>query len=111
MAQRLSLECSVCGSTDASGVLCGGGLCAPVASAPAASSTPNTDAQPLLPLTCLGVPMDAAMGLALLSVKASLGVTFTDWNVDAPCGLAGQAMVPGSWSSIVCDATGKVLTL
>ncbi|CAI5513810.1 unnamed protein product [Closterium sp. Naga37s-1] len=110
-AQRLSSECSVCGSTDASGVLCGGGLCAPDASAPAASSTPNTDGQPLLPLSCLGVPMDAAMGLALLSVKASLGVTFTDWNVDAPCALPGQAVVPGSWSSVVCDATGKVLTL
>ncbi|CAI5513854.1 unnamed protein product, partial [Closterium sp. Naga37s-1] len=110
-AQRLSSECSVCGSTDASGVLCGGGLCAPDASAPAASSTPNTDGQPLLPLSCLGVPMDAAMGLALLSVKASLGVTFTDWYVDAPCALAGQAVVPGSWSSVVCDATGKVLTL
>ncbi|CAI5513846.1 unnamed protein product [Closterium sp. Naga37s-1] len=110
-AQRLSSECSVCGSTDASGVLCGGGLCAPDASAPAASSTPNTDGQPLLPLSCLGVPMDAAMGLALLSVKASLGVTFTDWNVDAPCALAGQAVVPGSWSSVVCDATGKVLSL
>ncbi|CAI5513828.1 unnamed protein product [Closterium sp. Naga37s-1] len=104
-------ECSVCGSTDASGVLCGGGLCAPDASAPAASSTPNTDGQPLLPLSCLGVPMDAAMWLALLSVKASLGVTFTDWNADAPCALAGQAVVPGSWSSVVCDATGKVLTL
>ncbi|CAI5513845.1 unnamed protein product, partial [Closterium sp. Naga37s-1] len=106
-AQRLSSECSVCGSTDASGVLCGGGLCAPDASAPAASSTPNTDGQPLLPLSCLGVPMDAAMGLALLSVKASLGVTFTDWNVDAPYALAGQGVVPGSWSSVVCDATGK----
>ncbi|CAI5977321.1 unnamed protein product [Closterium sp. NIES-65] len=110
-AQWLSSERSVCGSTDASGVLCGGGLCAPDASAPAASSTPNTDGQPLLPLSCLGVPMDAAMGLALLSVKASLGVTFTDWNVDAPYALAGQAVVPGLWSSVVCDATGKVLTL
>ncbi|CAI5483348.1 unnamed protein product [Closterium sp. Yama58-4] len=100
-AQRAASECSVCGSTDASGVLCGGGLCASDASAPAASSTPNTDGQPLLPLSCLGVPMDAAMGLALLSVKASLGVTFTDWNVDAPCALAGQAVVPGSWSSVV----------
>ncbi|CAI5955723.1 unnamed protein product [Closterium sp. NIES-64] len=106
-AQWLSSERSVCGSTDASGVLCGGGLCAPDASAPAASSTPNTDGQPLLPLSCLGVPMDAAMGLALLSVKASLGVTFTDWNVDAPYALAGQAVVPGLWSSVVCDATGK----
>ncbi|CAI6006142.1 unnamed protein product [Closterium sp. NIES-65] len=77
-AQRLSSECSVCGSTDASGVLCGGGLCALDASAPAASSTPNTDGQPLLPLSCLGVPIDAAMVLALLSVKASLGVTFTN---------------------------------
>ncbi|CAI5513835.1 unnamed protein product [Closterium sp. Naga37s-1] len=110
-SQLAASECSVCGSTDASGVLCGGGLCAPDASAPAASSTPNTDGQPLLPLSCLGVPMDAAMGLALLSVKASLGVTFTDWNVDAPCALAGQAVVPGSWSSVVCDANGKVLTL
>ncbi|CAI5939399.1 unnamed protein product [Closterium sp. NIES-64] len=88
-AQRLSSECSVCGSTDASGVLCGGGLCALDASAPAASSTPNTDGQPLLPLSCLGVPIDAAMVLALLR----------------------QAVVPGSWSSIVCDAAGKVLTL
>ncbi|CAI6006117.1 unnamed protein product [Closterium sp. NIES-65] len=110
-AQRAASECRVCGSTDASAVLCGGGLCASDASAPAASSTPNTDGQPLLPLSCLGVPMDAAMGLTLLSVKASLGVTFTDWNVDAPCTLAGQAVVPGSWSSVVCDATGKVLTL
>ncbi|CAI5514883.1 unnamed protein product [Closterium sp. Naga37s-1] len=110
-AQRLSSECSVCGSTDASGVLCGGGLCAPDASAPAASSTPNMDGQPLLPLSCLGVPMDAAMGLALLTTKTTLGVTFTDWNVDAPCALAGQAVVSGSWSSVVCDATGKVLSL
>ncbi|CAI5983056.1 unnamed protein product [Closterium sp. NIES-64] len=110
-AQRAASECRVCGSTDASAVLCEGGLCASDASAPAASSTPNTDGQPLLPLSCLGVPMDAAMGLTLLSVKASLGVTFTDWNVDAPCTLAGQAVVPGSWSSVVCDATGKVLTL
>ncbi|CAI5480668.1 unnamed protein product [Closterium sp. Yama58-4] len=89
------------------------GLCAPDASAPAGSSTlPNTDGQPLLPLSCLGVPMDAAMGLALLSVKASLGVMFTDWNVDVPCALAGQALVPGSWSSVVRDAaTSKVLSL
>ncbi|CAI7753252.1 unnamed protein product [Closterium sp. NIES-54] len=44
----------------------------------------------------------------MLNLKASLGVTFTDWTADSPCSLPG-AVAAGSWSGVTCDGTGKVL--
>ncbi|CAI5509354.1 unnamed protein product, partial [Closterium sp. Naga37s-1] len=110
-AQRAAADCNVCGSTGAVGVLCGGGYCLPNAATPAAAGTPNTEGQAVLPLFCQGGPIEATMRVAMLNLKASLGVTLTDWVDTAPCNIAGQTVVPGAWSNVVCDSAGKVTSI
>ncbi|CAI5467888.1 unnamed protein product, partial [Closterium sp. Yama58-4] len=93
------------------GRLCSGGLCTVNATDLVALGAPNSAASPTLPLICVGaafVAMDSVQAGAMLNLKASLGVTFTDWKADSPCSLPG-AVAAGSWSGVTCDATGKVL--
>ncbi|CAI6006151.1 unnamed protein product [Closterium sp. NIES-65] len=60
---------------------------------------------------CAGAPMDATMAAALLSVKALLGVSFTDWAVSSPCAVQGVAAPPGAWSNVLCDSIFKPISL
>ncbi|CAI5939379.1 unnamed protein product [Closterium sp. NIES-64] len=55
--------------------------------------------------------MDATMAAALLSVKALLGVSFTDWAVSSPCAVQGVAAPPGAWSNVLCDSIFKPISL
>ncbi|CAI7753254.1 unnamed protein product [Closterium sp. NIES-54] len=110
-AQRAAADCNVCGSSGAAGTLCGGGFCIPNATVPAAAGTPNTEGQAVLPLFCQGGPIEVNMRGAMLNLKASLGVTLTDWLATSPCNIAGQNTVPGAWSNVVCDNAGKVLSM
>ncbi|CAI5952619.1 unnamed protein product [Closterium sp. NIES-65] len=110
-AQRATADCNVCGSTGAAGPLCGGGFCIPNAAAPAAAGTPNIEGQALLTMSCVGGPIEVNMRGAMLNLKASLGVTLTDWAAASPCTIAGQPSVPGAWTNVVCDTAGKVVSI
>ncbi|CAI5513819.1 unnamed protein product [Closterium sp. Naga37s-1] len=48
---------------------------------------------------------------ALLSVKASLGVSFTSWAVSSPCAVEGVAAPPGAWSNVLCNSAFKPVSL
>ncbi|CAI7880143.1 unnamed protein product, partial [Closterium sp. NIES-54] len=48
---------------------------------------------------------------ALLNVKASLGVLFTNWVLGAPCTMQGVPPLPGAWSNVLCSPNGKVVSL
>ncbi|GJP65539.1 hypothetical protein CLOP_g22417 [Closterium sp. NIES-67] len=109
--QRAIAECAICGSTNAAGVLCGGGFCTPNATELAGTGTANVEGQAVLPLFCQGGPIEMSMRDAMLNLKASLGVTFTDWATPSPCTIAGQPVVPGAWSNVVCDTAGKVTSI
>ncbi|CAI6006115.1 unnamed protein product [Closterium sp. NIES-65] len=49
--------------------------------------------------------------LALLALRAGLGVSALSWAVDSPCTLAGNAPAVDSWTGVVCDLSGQVLSL
>ncbi|CAI5997944.1 unnamed protein product [Closterium sp. NIES-65] len=110
-AQRAATECNICGTTGAVGPFCGGGFCIPNAAAPAAAATPNMEGQAVLAMSCMGGPIEVTMRGAMLNLKASLGVTLTDWVGTAPCNIAGQAPVAGSWSGVECDSAAKVTSI
>ncbi|CAI5950158.1 unnamed protein product [Closterium sp. NIES-64] len=111
MAQRATADCNICGSTGAAGALCGGGYCTPNATTPAVAGTPNTEGQAVVALFCQGGPIEPSMRGAMLNLKASLGVTLTDWVGTAPCKIAGQSTVVGARSNVECNATGKVTSI
>ncbi|CAI6012176.1 unnamed protein product [Closterium sp. NIES-65] len=102
---------NICGSTGAAGTLCGGGYCTPNATTPAVAGTPNTEGQAVVALFCQGGPIEPSMRGAMLNLKASLGVTLTDWVGTAPCKIAGQSTVVGARSNVECNATGKVTSM
>ncbi|CAI7912825.1 unnamed protein product, partial [Closterium sp. NIES-54] len=92
--QRTPAACSICNVTmaaDAAGagwvvpaagssqVLCGGGSCAPNASAPFSNRTPYTSSSPLLPMFCALIGMASGSSQAMLALKSSLGVTLSSW--------------------------------
>ncbi|CAI5983057.1 unnamed protein product, partial [Closterium sp. NIES-64] len=53
----------------------------------------------------------AFCALALLALRAGLGVSALSWAVDSPCTLAGNAPAVDSWTGVVCDLSGQVLSL
>ncbi|CAI5985356.1 unnamed protein product [Closterium sp. NIES-65] len=108
---RVAGQCSICGSTDCTGTLCGPGkACLPQdASALIAAGTLNVgQTNP----ACMDVPMtihpvDAA---ALLNIKSTLGVTYTTWTATSPCRLFGSLVgFPGEWEGLWCNGDGKAL--
>ncbi|CAI5528124.1 unnamed protein product [Closterium sp. Naga37s-1] len=107
-AQRAAGACAICETPNATGRMCGGGICTPNATALIAANTNNADTASLY---CLGATMDPVMAAALLNMRASLGVTFTDWALDSPCTIQGLAPLPGAWSNVVCNVSGKVMSL
>ncbi|CAI6005773.1 unnamed protein product [Closterium sp. NIES-64] len=110
-AQRTTTGCNICFSTGTADALCGGGYCMPDAIVPAGAGTPNAEGQALLPMFCQGGPIEINMRGAMLNLKASLGVTFTDWTTASSCTIAGQSPVAGAWSKVVCDTAGKVISI
>ncbi|CAI7753257.1 unnamed protein product, partial [Closterium sp. NIES-54] len=107
-AQRAAGGCAICQTTDGTGKMCGGGICTPNATNLIAAQIVNPDTAPLY---CLGVSMDPTMAAALLNMRASLGVTFTDWALDSPCTIQGLPPLAGAWSNVVCNISGKVMSL
>ncbi|CAI5980294.1 unnamed protein product [Closterium sp. NIES-65] len=110
-AQRTTTGCNICFSTGTADALCGGGYCMLDAIVPAGAGTPNAEGQALLPMFCQGGPIEINMRGAMLNLKASLGVTFTDWTTASSCTIAGQSPVAGAWSKVVCDTAGKVISI
>ncbi|CAI7804219.1 unnamed protein product, partial [Closterium sp. NIES-54] len=108
---RATTACAICNTTNAQGRLCNGGLCTVNATDLVPLGAPNSALSPSLPFICVGaafVAMDAGHAGVMLNLKASLGVTFTDWKADSPCSMT-NVVAAGSWSGVTCDDTGKVL--
>ncbi|CAI5983059.1 unnamed protein product, partial [Closterium sp. NIES-64] len=107
--------CSICGSADGTGVLCGGGgasTCQPTAASLASLSTLNSPSAPALPMACSllpAVPVNSTAMAALMSIKIVLGVTYTGWAANAVCTLAGTTgtVTSGSLTGVECDSAGN----
>ncbi|CAI5512979.1 unnamed protein product [Closterium sp. Naga37s-1] len=92
--QLPAAACAICGTTNGQGTLCGGAL-----------STP-----PQIVLNPASLPILSIQ--SLLSLKASLGATFTSWEASVPCQVAGnQAVTQATWSDVLCGDTGDVLSI
>ncbi|CAI5988197.1 unnamed protein product [Closterium sp. NIES-64] len=78
--QRAAAACAVCDTTGGSGTVCGGGTCAPNTATPLSTGTPNSATAAVLPRFYVGMPLDATQGNILLSLKTTLGITFSDWT-------------------------------
>ncbi|CAI5513822.1 unnamed protein product [Closterium sp. Naga37s-1] len=103
--QRSAAACAICGTTDAVDPFCwgAGGECVVSAGANIAAGTVNSQELPSVPLMLCS---------ALLSLKASLGVTFTSWAATVPCQVVGkQAATQTTWSGVLCGDTGDVLSI
>ncbi|CAI5528116.1 unnamed protein product [Closterium sp. Naga37s-1] len=112
--QRAAADCAFCGTPNGAGPFCwgAGGVCTPDATAPVAAGTANPNSQPALPRTCVGGPVAALKdSTAMLALKASLGVTLTTWAATVPCKVAGQTTTVTVWSGVLCDSTGRVVSM
>ncbi|CAI5513837.1 unnamed protein product [Closterium sp. Naga37s-1] len=101
--QRPAAECAICGTTNAVAPFCwgAGGECVVAAADNIAAGKRNIVYLPPAP------PMVCS---ALLSLKASLGVTFTSWAASVPCQVVGkQAAGLPTWSGVLCGDTGDVI--
>ncbi|CAI5513826.1 unnamed protein product [Closterium sp. Naga37s-1] len=101
--QRPAAECAICGTTNAVAPFCwgAGGECVVAAADNIAAGKQNIVYLPPAP------PMVCS---ALLSLKASLGVTFTSWAASVPCQVVGkQAAGLPTWSGVLCGDTGDVI--
>ncbi|CAI5513844.1 unnamed protein product [Closterium sp. Naga37s-1] len=99
--QRPATACAICGTTDGQGTLCSGGLCSANSSLPVSQGIVNTPSVPPVSLTCGNVS-------AMLSVKSSLGLTFTNWVSSSLCP-AGGGFLPGgatTWNNVQCLMDG-----
>ncbi|CAI6006138.1 unnamed protein product [Closterium sp. NIES-65] len=110
VAQRTS-GCAFCGSATGAPPFCAGTSCAPNVAARLAAGTVNTPAAALPAMFCQAVIVDDNSVLALLALRAGLGVSALSWAVDSPCMLAGNAPAVDSWTGVVCDLSGQVLSL
>ncbi|CAI5985348.1 unnamed protein product, partial [Closterium sp. NIES-65] len=112
--QRVAADCAFCGTTNGAPPFCwgAGGVCTPDAAAAVAAGTMNPNSQPALPRACVGGPVVALKDTtAMLALKASLGVTLTTWAATVPCQLAGQTTTAAVWSGVLCDSTGRVVSM
>ncbi|CAI5494064.1 unnamed protein product [Closterium sp. Naga37s-1] len=104
-AQRAT--CSICGSADGTGVLCGASgasTCQPTAASLASLATLNSPSALALPIACSllpAMPVNSAAMAALL--------THTGWAANAVCTLAGTAgtVASGSLTGVECDSAGN----
>ncbi|CAI5939372.1 unnamed protein product [Closterium sp. NIES-64] len=99
---RPAAECAICGTTNGIAPLCwgAGGECVPDSASRIASGSSNSYFQPLLPMLCS----------ALLALKASLGVTFTSWAATVPCQVVGKQTTLATWSGMLCNDVGGVVS-
>ncbi|CAI5465487.1 unnamed protein product [Closterium sp. Yama58-4] len=112
--QRSAADCAFCGTTNGIAPFCwgAGGVCTLDAAALVAAGTTNSNSQPALPRTCVGGPVVALKDTtAMLALKSSLGVTFTTWAATVPCTIAGQTTSVTVWSGVLCDSTGRVVSM
>ncbi|CAI5980298.1 unnamed protein product [Closterium sp. NIES-65] len=136
--QRPAADCAICGTTNGVGPFCwgAGGVCTANASIAMAASTVNVLAQPSLPLACMGgttVPMKESASVhlpmgnghqattpclpatlsppAMLTLKPSLGVTFNNWAATVSCALKGMTPSMPTWSKVVCNDSGNVVSM
>ncbi|CAI7765293.1 unnamed protein product, partial [Closterium sp. NIES-54] len=57
-------------------------------------------------------PLPSLTALALLNVKAALGVTFTSWAAASPCAIANSTItIGGTWTGVLCSSAGDVLSV
>ncbi|CAI5983065.1 unnamed protein product [Closterium sp. NIES-64] len=108
--QRTS-GCAVCGSATGAPPFCAGTTCTPDVAARLAAGTINNPAAALPAMFCQAVLVDDNSVLALLALRAGLGVSASSWAVDSPCKLAGNAPAVESWTGVVCDLSAQVLSL
>ncbi|CAI5513829.1 unnamed protein product, partial [Closterium sp. Naga37s-1] len=110
VAQRTS-GCVFCGSATGAPPFCAGTTCTPDVAAPLAAGTVNNLNATLPTMFCKAVAVDDNSALVLLALRAGLGVSALSWEVDSPCTLAGNAPAVDSWTGVVCDLSGQVLSL
>ncbi|CAI5467886.1 unnamed protein product [Closterium sp. Yama58-4] len=110
--QRPVSNCAVCGTTNGTGPFCAtGGVCVVDATAAVTAGTVNSPSQPVLPLSCSAPPVLVKESAAMLALKLELGVSFTTWAASVPCQLAGQAATVKVWTGVLCDSTGRVVSI
>ncbi|CAI5483336.1 unnamed protein product, partial [Closterium sp. Yama58-4] len=110
VAQRTS-GCAFCGSATGAPPFCAGTTCTPDVAARLAAGTVNNLTSTLPAMFCEAVAVDDNSALALLALRAGLGVSASSWAVDSPCTLAGNAPAVDSWTGVVCDLSRQVLSL
>ncbi|CAI5955715.1 unnamed protein product [Closterium sp. NIES-64] len=108
--QRTS-GCAVCGSATGAPPFCAGTTCTPDVAARLAAGTINNPAAALPAMFCQAVLVDDNSVLALLALRAGLGVSASSWAVDSPYKLAGNAPAVDSSTGVVCDLSAQVLSL
>ncbi|CAI5985363.1 unnamed protein product [Closterium sp. NIES-65] len=110
--QRPPAACAICGTTNGVGPFCAaGGVCVADATAAVTAGTVNSNSQPVLPLACSAPPVLVKESAAMLALKLELGVSFTTWAATVPCQLAGQAATVKVWTGVLCDSTGRVVSI
>ncbi|CAI5514870.1 unnamed protein product [Closterium sp. Naga37s-1] len=107
VAQRAT-GCAFCGSATGTPPFCAGTTCTPDVAALLTAGTVNSPNGTLAAMFCEAVPVDDNSALALLALRAGLGVSALSWAVDSPCTIAGNAPAVDSWTGVVCDLSSQV---
>ncbi|CAI5530625.1 unnamed protein product, partial [Closterium sp. Naga37s-1] len=111
VVQRLS--CAICNSTNGTGTLCPNNItCQPAPAAVQNATAVRTPTTPVLNLTCPPVPpvaINANAAAALMNVKAALGVTLANWDLNSSCTSLGSS--GGGFSGVECDPLGNPVKL
>ncbi|CAI5513812.1 unnamed protein product [Closterium sp. Naga37s-1] len=100
--QRTAVGCTICGTTDGQGTLCGGALCSANSSLPVSQGIVNAPLVPPVSLTC--------SVSVLLSIKSTLGLTFTNWVSSTLCAAGSGTQFsqgPTTWSNVECYLDGS----
>ncbi|CAI5997934.1 unnamed protein product, partial [Closterium sp. NIES-65] len=109
VTQRAS--CAICNSADGTGTLCSNNIiCQPDPAGVKASTALRTPTTPLLAFTCPPTPpvtTDATAASALMNIKTTLGVTYTNWAASSSsCSVAGS-LSAGGFTGVECDSLGN----
>ncbi|CAI5513856.1 unnamed protein product [Closterium sp. Naga37s-1] len=117
-SQRDASDCDLCGAGSSGAVICNGGVCAPDTTEPMAAFSPNDASANLLPMQCSGVRIDATAVSVLGSLKAALGVPFSDWGGNSLCtvvlvvsGVSSSSPGPRDLGDVLCSPAGAVVEI
>ncbi|CAI5956413.1 unnamed protein product, partial [Closterium sp. NIES-64] len=117
-SQRLSSDCTLCGAGFSGAVICNRGVCTPDTTGPVAALGPNSASDALLPMQCSGVRIDATAVSVLGSLKAALGVPYSDWGVNFLCtvvivvsGVSSFSPGPRDLGGVLCSPAGAVVEI